>query len=244
MNTKALILLPWTLVWITLSVVCARMGEAVAVALAAALSVLLLRPKPRRILVALIPLLCLTAPIMLIHSVLNPQFPITGRLLGFIPFRLGGATYSAMLSLRLTILFLSMCLWFAAAPSDVLATAVTLRLPTPIVLLIAIAASMILSIRRRIENVILAQESRGMRTSGSLVHRFRSLARLVLPVAVNTIAEAHDRGNHLEMSGFEKARLRNVIDAPKLSAPEIALLLFGCLFPVGCLWAVRVWTST
>lgn len=89
MNTKALILLPWTLVWITLSVVCARMGEAVAVALAAALSVLLLRPKPRRILVALIPLLCLTAPIMLIHSVLNPQFPITGRLLGFIPFRLG-----------------------------------------------------------------------------------------------------------------------------------------------------------
>jgi hypothetical protein len=136
-----------------------------------------------------------------IHTILNPSFPISGHI-AFLPIRESGFSYAMLISLRISALAIAATLWLFSDFNRIFWQAVELRLPLGLIAIISLAQSNARTIRRRVDSVLLAQRARGIRTQGNVVVRARALVAVVLPVVVTALVEGEQRGALLKNRGF------------------------------------------
>lgn len=150
-----------------------------------------------RIVAAIIPF---SIPLLIMHGILNPQFPITSTILG-VPLRSQGLAYAAATVAWIgswTTLFFA---WIAVPDGELIWSLHRLGIPRQGLTLVMFTQMSIQIVRRRVSSVLLAQRSRGIRTTGPLVSRLLALQALALPVVTSTISEADKRGAFLESRG-------------------------------------------
>jgi energy-coupling factor transport system permease protein len=75
-------------------------------------------------------------------------------------------------------------------------------LPTPIVMTTMLALHFLDHLPGRIQQIFLAQESRGAPLRGSFIARLRSFLLLLRPLVLSSIVESIERGTALELRGY------------------------------------------
>lgn len=140
-------------------------------------------------------------PLLIIHGLLNPAFTATS-FVGVIPVRASGMAYAAMITSRLYLIAAAAAAWQAIPRVQLIALAQALRLPDSVTVMIASAASATAVVERRIHNVLLAQQARGLTTRPGVSRRVRALISVGLPVVTTTIVDAHHRGAMVATRGF------------------------------------------
>lgn len=144
----------------------------------------------------------LAVPLLLIHGVLNPQFPADRAIWSGVPIRTEGFTFATVISSRLLIAAAAMSIWRYTKGTEVIGFCNRLGLPPLFITGIAVSIASVALVQRKANAVYLAQQARGMRLRGSLLRRALSLPKLVIPVAVATIVEGSERGAVIESRGL------------------------------------------
>lgn len=179
--------------------------------------------------------LLMAVPLFLIHSIVNPMFSVSTSFVG-IPLRGEGAAYAALVSLRLTYLFLAVAVWIDT-PRDV-AFSLIAKLPGPPLAGFALMQALMMThmFSRRVSNIQLAQKSRGLLGTG-IASKMRNTLSMIVPLIATTLMNAHERGNALAQLGFGSARLLAPRDLPRPNPADIgwafvvlAAVLFALLF--------------
>jgi energy-coupling factor transport system permease protein len=90
------------------------------------------------------------------------------------------------------------------------------------------------------QKIISAQQSRGLETGGSLLHRARMLLPLVAPLILGSIIDIEERAIALEARAFaregERTSLYSLHDSRAQTTLRYGLLAFMLILPV-----LRVW---
>lgn len=144
----------------------------------------------------------LAVPLLLIHGVLNPQFPADRVIWGGVPVRMEGFTFATVISSRLLIAAAAMSIWRYTKGTEVIGFFNRLGLPPLFITGIAVSIASVALVQRKANAVYLAQQARGIRLRGSLLKRALNLPKLVIPVAVATIVEGSERGTVIESRGL------------------------------------------
>jgi energy-coupling factor transport system permease protein len=178
-------------------------------------------------------------PLLVIHGVLNSQYPVTGWWLDAIPIRRTGLTFGAEMSLRVVVLSIVAGFWLSVDRDALVESLLRLRLPTSLIMLPVQGVVMSRLIQIRIEKILLAQQARGTPVSGSFIQRLLSLPSLLVPVVVGTFVEAEARVSVLLAHGYgrlEPARRSSGMELRTVVVTVAALLCLGV-----ALLADRTW---
>jgi hypothetical protein len=167
-------------------------------------------------------------PLAIVHGVINPAFAISTHYY-FLPLRLNGFLYAAEVILRVLLLTLVAISWSEVDPDALLHDSVRVRLPLPLIVSIAVTASTVKIIGRKIEAVHLAQQARGVRTGPGLLIKASALIALVIPVALSTLIDNSARGEILSTRGLGTGRLALRPRESRLEPKDLSLALLPTL---------------
>ena len=168
-------------------------------------------------------------PLLLVHGVLNAQFPVTSWWLDIVPIRGAGLVFGYDLAVRV-LLFSVVAAYWLSVDSDALVEALLrLRLPAPLIMLAMQGFVMGRLVRERVDAIYLAQRARGIPVSASLAQRIGSMPALLIPVVVGTFVEGEARIPVLLAHGY--GRLTPSTRPARLERQMVALAtgILGCL---------------
>jgi len=150
--------------------------------------------------------LLMVLPLFLVHGIVNPTFASSASFHG-IPWRSDGASYAALVGLRMALLFVVVGIWMGLQRSVTLALVAGSQMPAMVglVLLQALLLSRVLA--RRVTKIRLAQKSRGLLRNGNLRQKATSAIAMVVPLIATTLMDAHDRGDAFARMGVGAARI-------------------------------------
>jgi energy-coupling factor transporter transmembrane protein EcfT len=169
-------------------------------------------------------------PLFVIHGVLNPAYAITWDA-GWIPVRADGIAFAAVITGRLCLVAAAASAWRGIPRLQLIALAQALRLPDSVTVTIASAASATAVVDKRIQNVLLAQQARGLETRPGVRRRIGALLTVGLPVVTTTIVDAHHRGAVVASRGFGFGQMSR-IELTRIRRSEwirIALISLGAI---------------
>lgn len=141
-------------------------------------------------------------PLLVIHGVLNPAFPVDRLVFGQIPLRLHGVVYATLVSLRILLLTIAAIAWRYVDADKLLLYSVKIRIPINLITIIAVATSTVRMISLRVGAVYLAQQARGIAAGPGIAARFRALPAIILPVIISTLVEGSHRGDLMKNRGL------------------------------------------
>jgi energy-coupling factor transport system permease protein len=143
----------------------------------------------------------LLVPLLLIHSLVNPQFKMDSKLLS-VPLRTQGFVFAISVYANLAIFLAIAIAWWQVNRDEFFDWMVARRVPVFLVGLVAQSMAMVTLIEKRGMAVFKAQTARGIPTGPNWLHRFRALPSIVLPVITSLINEADQRSTVLWSRGF------------------------------------------
>lgn len=161
-------------------------------------------------------------PLLLIHTVLNPTFSVSSRLWGVLPFREEGMLHALVSGSKIMCLMIAAVLWRYVDAPRLFDWLIVLKCPVSLLVMFGQSHGILIHLRRRAENVLLAQQARGIAAGPSLLAKVRALPSVILPVALSTLDEADVRAAVLASRGFGTG-LMTVLSQPGPSSPEIAI---------------------
>ena len=141
-------------------------------------------------------------PVLLIHGVLNPQFPVTTKILDFIPLRQDGFTFGSHVATRVIVIFVLGALWLSIDRDKFVNDLISLRVPLPVVLLCSQAVAVASTMQRRAHAIYDAQQARGIKVGPGVFTRISALPKVMLPLFVAVISDAYARADILATRGF------------------------------------------
>jgi len=140
--------------------------------------------------------------ILLLNLLFYPAQRETTHLFG-IKVNPEGFEFGLGVSIRLTIISLSLLLFFTTTSAHELSTALLLRGASPRVIYVFVHSLQMMDIlRRKIQRIYIAQSSRGLHTTGHPVKRVRAFLPMLLPVIFSYLSESLERGLALELRGL------------------------------------------
>lgn len=164
-------------------------------------------------------------PLLVVHGIINPRFPVSLHL-HWLPIRSTGIDFALLMSVRLLILSTIAAWWYEADPMQVIHSAIRWHLPTALVVMAAMAFASFRASARRIDMVLQAQQARGVPIHGGLLGRARSLIAVVIPVIVGSLMESDARATVLRTRGLGSGALV-VPSAAAMSASDSVDVLCG-----------------
>lgn len=150
--------------------------------------------------------LLMVLPLFLVHGIANPTFTVSVSLFG-IPWRGDGASYAALVSLRMALLFAAVAIWMGLPRDVTLALLASSPMPTSVGLALIQALLMSRILARRVASIRLAQKSRGALREGGLGRKIASTVAMVVPLIATTLIDAHERGRVLVRIGVGSTRM-------------------------------------
>ncbi len=107
------------------------------------------------------------------------------------------------ISLRLSILSLSLLFFFATTPAHLLSTALLMKGANPRIAYVFLhSLQLVDTLRRKIEKISIAQASRGLQVKGNPIKRVRAFFPMLLPLIFSYLSESLERGLALELRGL------------------------------------------
>jgi energy-coupling factor transporter transmembrane protein EcfT len=176
-------------------------------------------------------------PLLVIHGVLNPQFPQTFELPLHIPFRQAGFAWGLDIALRIVTLFGLATMWTHVDRDKLISDLVTLKLPLPVLLLAAQTTAIVSIIDRRSHAILAAQQARGINIGPRFRSRVAALPKLLIPLFVTAITDADARAQIMVTRGLGSGRiaawtdLRLHLDVYLFSLLATALVIGTALAP-------------
>jgi energy-coupling factor transport system permease protein len=143
----------------------------------------------------------LLVPLLLIHSLVNPQFEIDGKI-WVVPLRTQGFVFAIAVYSNLAVFLAIAIAWWQVNRDEFFDWMVARRVPVLLVGLVAQSMAMVTLIEKRGRAVFKAQTARGIPTGPNWRYRFRALPSVVLPVVTSLINEADQRSTVLWSRGF------------------------------------------
>jgi energy-coupling factor transporter transmembrane protein EcfT len=186
---------------------------------------------------SLLAILIFSIPLLLIHGILNPAYPVSMHW-GFLPVRFNGILYAVPVALRILILCLGLVIWRHVPGMQLLAAAERCRLPLTIQMLLAVASTFTKTLSRRIKIVYVAQQARGIPAGPGLFLRIRAFPKSLIPLIVSTLNEAAARGSVMVSRGLGTTKVMwPAQSAPCRTIERIILIIqLGAL---GAAWMIR-----
>lgn len=165
-------------------------------------------------------------PLVIVHGIINPTFPVAFHLGELVPIRTVGILYALSICNKIFILTAAVVSWKSVEPEKLMADAVKIRVPDNLVIIIAISAAIIHTITERIKAVYLAQQARGIAAGPGFFARLRALPAVILPVITATLLEAHERGSVMANRGLGTTRITFLEIEDRLTYKDMALAGF------------------
>ncbi|MBI5464334.1 MAG: hypothetical protein HY966_05205, partial [Ignavibacteriales bacterium] len=137
-----------------------------------------------------------------------------------------GMLFGLSTALRLVLMSLSVLLYFLSTPIRVFADHLERsRLPQALVSIVLMAFAFLEAIPERIEQIIVAQESRGAAVRDNIFRRVFALPSIVGPLVLASLVESIERGTALQLRGYHY-RLHSGIQAQtmRLRQPTVSML--------------------
>lgn len=153
-------------------------------------------------------LLPLAIPLFFVHGILNPSYSSNSTIGGFVPIRIQGLRYAAITSVHLGMVAMAFVIWKYVDRRHALVFFQRIHLPDKCLILLMVATSSMELLSERSRAVFLAQQARGVKWSGSLLSRFASFPRLLIPVVTASIVEGLQRGTIMEHRGLGSVKMR------------------------------------
>jgi energy-coupling factor transporter transmembrane protein EcfT len=168
-------------------------------------------------------------PLLVVHGVLNSQFPITSTWFDFIPVRGAGLAFGYDLATRVLIFAIVGGYWLSVDRDELVEALLRLRLPMPLIMLAMQGFVMGRIVQERVQYIHLAQRARGIPVSASFFQRAISLPALLVPVVVGTFVEAEARVPVLLAHGFGRIEPSVVPARWEWRTAITCLTILGCL---------------
>jgi energy-coupling factor transport system permease protein len=145
-------------------------------------------------------------PVILLIIVLNvfiyPESEKWTTLLGM-RINQAGLSFGLRVSLRLSVMSTALLLFFAVTPPHLLATALLMKGTSPrLVYVFLHSLQLLITLRRKIEKIHIAQASRGLNVKGNPVKRIRAFFPMLFPLIFSYLSESLERGLALELRGL------------------------------------------
>lgn len=169
------------------------------------LSIIILSGRLRTGIYSFISILAFTGPLLLMHGVINPQFPAVFHAFGFLPVRPDGLIHAAKLGGRLSFVSNAGIVVSQVPLLMLTKSLLRLRCPTKMVFAIIMAISLVKEMKRRVMIIAIAQLARGVPIYGGLIQRLRALSSLVIPLVVSSLVSSQRRADCLKSRGLEFA---------------------------------------
>ncbi len=164
-------------------------------------------------------------PLLLIHGVVNANYPARTWIVDLIPWRPEGFRFGFGISLNLLLFSTIGAYWLTVSRDDVTDDLVRWRLPGWAVLFLSQGIAMAALLERRIESVYLAQRARGIPVGPGILARLRAFPSVLLPAVVSTLVEADSRVPALVSRGFGSTRLASPPDRRRTAADWVFIVL-------------------
>lgn len=168
-------------------------------------------------------------PLIVVHGVLNAQFPVTSWWLDMIPIRSAGLTFGSDLAVRILLFSVVAAYWLSVDRDAMVEALIRLRLPTPLIMLAMQGFVMGRLVQERIQAIHLAQRARGIPVSASLAQRIASMPALLVPVVVGTFVEAEARVPVLLAHGYGRLEPSTRSARLELRTVILGLAMLVCL---------------
>lgn len=147
-------------------------------------------------------------PLLLVHGILNANYPVT-QVWCFVPLRAAGIEFALETGLRLWVFAITIAFLSSVGAQQIVACLYRARgVPRPLVVLVASAVSMFHYLSVRAMSMSLAQRSRGLARGPGLRARIMSLLAVVVPLVAVVIVESGTRGQALATRGLGTRVLR------------------------------------
>lgn len=141
-------------------------------------------------------------PIMLIHSILNPQYQVTFEFFNVIPFRLDGFNFGLGISLRVVEIVVVGAMWFSVDRDKIISDLIRLGTPLPVLIVTAQAVAVAGHIHRQARAIYDAQQARGIKVGPGFLARASALPKVMIPLFVAVINDADMRSSIMATRGF------------------------------------------
>ena len=182
----------------------------------------------------------------IVMTFLNGVFMATGRTvldLGLVRLSEGGIQFGLATGCRLLLIATAFLVLFGSTTIAAFAEYLNrIGLPSPIVTTLLLALHFLDHLPEKIQQIFIAQESRGASVRGSLLARTRSFFLLLTPLVLSSIVESIDRGTALELRGFHSgASLRSAISAEEYRTWSAVTIVFLALSGLLVIYRVLSW---
>lgn len=185
-------------------------------------------------------------PVVILVLLLNVLiYPESEKWISLFGFRVNevGFHFGLIVSLRLSVMSLSLLLFFVTTPPHLLATAVLMKGASPrIVFVFLHSLQLVTTLRRKIGKIFIAQASRGLDVKGNPFKRVKALFPMLLPLVFSYLSESLERGLALELRGLGIHGPKSYLVELKESGTERVanlLLLLGTSTVI--LWKLLQW---
>ncbi|MGQ4833886.1 MAG: energy-coupling factor transporter transmembrane component T family protein [Candidatus Asgardarchaeia archaeon] len=133
----------------------------------------------------------------------------------WLTFKREGAIHALSLITRLLAIFgMMFILTMTTHPADLMQSVYNLGVPYKVVYALFSTLNILPMLMVRYEKIKEAQISRGLRTGGNVINRFKAIIPILVPLLLGSIIEAQERAMALEARGFsapvKKTFLRDI----------------------------------
>lgn len=184
--------------------------------------------------------LAMALPLLLVHGVLNPQFP-TAATIGPLNWRPAGAWHVVDVSQRLALLFAAVVVWEGVPRLTLVGLVVRSGLPAPLVLALAYSVALVGQLQRRVSYIHESLLSRGLFDGPRVRARGLALIAMTVPMIAIGLTEAVARSDaRAGLGDVSLSRLKRAAPVPAFARHDMfaAAVLF-VVSVAGALYAGR-----
>lgn len=167
----------------------------------------------------------LLVPLMLVlvigQGFFNRRGETTLFSIGSFDFALEGLLFAAAVGGRTVVLVTAtMVLLFTTHPGKLLSALSANGMPPKMAYVISSTLQMLPTFQQRAQSILLAQRSRGLKSGGGPIRRFRGLLTLIGPLVLGVFVDVDERSTAMEARAFGSTAKRTSLDVLPDPVPE------------------------
>ena len=170
-------------------------------------------------------------PLVVIHAVLNPAYPVTDEIVWGVPLRSNGLAFAIRQVSVVMTLFVPALYWFAVSREGVIALLCRLPISPAAAVPLFDVMALLTEMERRAATILEAQRARGIRMRGAPWRKAAALMALVIPLVATLLRDAPVRARIRYNLQTSEAAFSSRRTAPVLSLFEL-LLCVGAIVAV------------
>jgi hypothetical protein len=129
-------------------------------------------------------------PLLIMHAILNPAYPITGKVVGVVPWRDSGLAFATRQVSLVMTLFVPALYWLAVSREGVIALLCRLPISPAAAVPLFDVMALLTEMERRTATILEAQRARGIKMNGAPWRKAAALMALVVPLVAMQLRDA------------------------------------------------------